>query len=446
MNAETGLQTRFPSGASLDAWAARCRQMLRSTTGTGALALVDQGVVSGTSFLTTVLVGRWAGLEELGVFALALVLLMLISGACESLLWTPYTVFSNRNRNDLRSQCARCALSLQIVAGGVAAGGLAVVAAVLSLGAGSAGLGGVVGVLAVAAPFYLLREFARRALLARLDVAGAIVLDVAIAAVQLGAVVVLHLEGRLAASTAFGAIALSSAVTGIGWIVLARCRPLVHRRRVAAGWRKHWRFGRWIFAGQWTDMFQRYALYWVVAALLGSAATGMFAACASVIAVLNPLVLGIGSVLVPYASRAFHTGGRPAIRRVVGRTTAVLAACAAVFCLPLVLFGSRVLEVVYRSDGSSGQGAVVAVLALGALVAACSFAADNGLWVLGRSDVNFKAGLAGLIVTGVATTALATAGGVVGAAIGSLIGVTMISAIKSTAFVRLSSPSMRGSP
>ena len=39
---------------------------------TRGLALADQAVVSGTSFLTTVMIARWAPPDELGVYAMAI--------------------------------------------------------------------------------------------------------------------------------------------------------------------------------------------------------------------------------------------------------------------------------------------------------------------------------------------------------------------------------------
>src|SRR2546429_36531 len=45
-------------------------------SGNNALALIDQAVVSGTSFLTTILIGRWCGASELGIYALGFSLLV----------------------------------------------------------------------------------------------------------------------------------------------------------------------------------------------------------------------------------------------------------------------------------------------------------------------------------------------------------------------------------
>ena len=43
---------------------------------TRVLALVDQAVVSGTSFLTTAMLARWAVPDELGIYAMAIALLV----------------------------------------------------------------------------------------------------------------------------------------------------------------------------------------------------------------------------------------------------------------------------------------------------------------------------------------------------------------------------------
>jgi len=83
-----------------------------------AVALFDQGIVSLTSFLTALLVGRTCGKVELGIFTLAWTLLSVISELSGALITTPYTVFSprfsrGRNRRYLGSMVVhQAALSL----------------------------------------------------------------------------------------------------------------------------------------------------------------------------------------------------------------------------------------------------------------------------------------------------------------------------------------------
>src|SRR5205823_13401306 len=47
-------------------------RLMQTVTGHHSIALFDQAAVSATSFLTTILVGRWCGVDELGVYSLGL--------------------------------------------------------------------------------------------------------------------------------------------------------------------------------------------------------------------------------------------------------------------------------------------------------------------------------------------------------------------------------------
>src|SRR5438132_4331641 len=81
-------------------------------TGSGnqALALIDQAVVSGTSFLTTILIGRWCGAGELGVYSLGFSLLVSWGSVQNSLISLPYTIYRLRSREGTQEECAGSAL------------------------------------------------------------------------------------------------------------------------------------------------------------------------------------------------------------------------------------------------------------------------------------------------------------------------------------------------
>ena len=60
------------------------------------LSIGDQCLVSGTNFLTLVIVGRSCGLQELGVYSLAFTVVVILMALQESLLIAPYTVMMSR--------------------------------------------------------------------------------------------------------------------------------------------------------------------------------------------------------------------------------------------------------------------------------------------------------------------------------------------------------------
>src|SRR5690349_5149908 len=63
---------------------------------TRALALADQAVVSGTSFLTTAMIARWAPPDELGMYALGISLVVSWVAVQDTLVLLPYTIHRHR--------------------------------------------------------------------------------------------------------------------------------------------------------------------------------------------------------------------------------------------------------------------------------------------------------------------------------------------------------------
>src|SRR5438105_4928947 len=78
--------------------------------GKDSLAVLDQAVVSGTSFLTTILVGRWCGAEELGVYALGFSLVVTWTCVQESLIALPFTVHRHRTLEGTQEEYAGAVL------------------------------------------------------------------------------------------------------------------------------------------------------------------------------------------------------------------------------------------------------------------------------------------------------------------------------------------------
>jgi hypothetical protein len=79
-------------------WAARGLRQLTSNPllQNSGLSVLDQAVVSGTSFATSVLLGRFASQEELGVYYLALSVVYFTRGVQEQVVSAPYMIYCSR--------------------------------------------------------------------------------------------------------------------------------------------------------------------------------------------------------------------------------------------------------------------------------------------------------------------------------------------------------------
>ena len=60
----------------------------------GILSILDQGMVSVTSFVTLVLIGRWGGDEQLGIYSIVFTLLWLAASMPNALIWAFYRSYA----------------------------------------------------------------------------------------------------------------------------------------------------------------------------------------------------------------------------------------------------------------------------------------------------------------------------------------------------------------
>ncbi len=407
-----------PAVRKIGPWA----RFMKAAVGEHTLALVDQAVVSGTSFVTTILIGRWCSSGELGVYALGVSLLVTWACVQESLIALPYTIHRHRRPEGARSEYAGSVLAHQGLLSALTLAVQAAMAAVLSVAGAVPSLVVVAWALVAMLPFALLREFGRRFAFAHLRMAEALALDVAVAVVQLAGLAWLASTGRLSAGTALAVIGVACGLTGAVWLYRARGNFVIRRKEAWSTLRPSWALGKWLFASQITLSVQAYFIHWLLACLLGMEATGVYAACLTVVLFSNPLTLGLSNALAPRTAQAYSEGGGAALRRVVFQTTLLLGTAMAVFCAVVIFAGEDILRVLYNGSQYAGQGHTVAVLSLAMLVSALGMPASGALATVERPDLIFKAGLWAVVLSTALIPCLVVGWGVTGAAYGFLAG------------------------
>ena len=390
-------------------------------TGQQGMALIDQAVVSCTSFVTMIVVARASNAESLGLYALATSLLLPCVSIQDSLITLPYTICRHRTAMAPRDHAggflmwsAGLSLVVMLVFGLGAIG--------LSVGSAGSDLIEMALVLLAIVPFALLRDFGRRFEFAHLEMGRALILDIAAAVLQIAALCLLARRGSLSPSSAFVAIGMASAVAGFAWLRSARghfsWRPDLPRAVAAEGWDA----GKWLFATQITLSLQIYATYWLLGLIAGFGATGVYAACASLAMMANPLLIGLSNVIAPQGALALKQGGLPLLRREVQRNTSMLVAAMVAFCVLVLVGGKSALAVVFPNQDLTGHTDVLVVLSLGMLATAAGMPSSKGLAVMDQPRAVFGSGLLALVVTVVLVTLLASSFGLTGAAVGVLLG------------------------
>jgi O-antigen/teichoic acid export membrane protein len=278
-------------------------------------------------------------------------------------------------------------------------------------------------VLAGAIPFVLLREYLRQVSLAHLRLTTVLAIDAVVSALQVGGLVVLGMFGAMTVGAVYAVMGAACAVACLDWF-LARQQPLEFRRaRFAADWRHNWRFARWSLASFLICTTTPTLLPWVVALTHGKAATGVLAACITLINCAGTYVTGVANFLTPRAARAYVGGGLPELKRVLRQTVVSFVVTLGAFFLVTLVTGDLAARLVY-GDQYGGTGAVLALLALNMLFNSLGVTASNGLWAMDRPRANFTADVCTFAVAvslmfclvgplGVLGAALATLGGTV---------------------------------
>jgi O-antigen/teichoic acid export membrane protein len=388
---------------------------------THILALADQAVVSAASFLTTVVIARWTIPNELGLYSIGVSLLVSLLSIQESLISLPYTIQQHRAPGT-SAEHAGSSLTHSALLSALGIVVLVVTALILSASGAEPQLRAMTWTLAGVLPFALLREFARKFSLAHLYTGQALILDSAVAAIQLAGLSWLGWTGRMSSATACAALGVACASTAIVWLCFSRGRFAIRWDQVLTTTRQSWGLGKWLFAGQITGTVQRYMPYWLLALVVGTTATGVFAACMSVVMFANPLITGINNIMTPRAVLALKEGGGALLRRQIIRDALLLGAATTLFSMVALFVADDVMRLLYPGKEYEGQGRAVAVLAVALLASAVGTPASIALASMERARAFVWASSVGAAVTGVLVWLLMVEWGLLGAAYGFLAG------------------------
>jgi O-antigen/teichoic acid export membrane protein len=285
----------------------------------------------------------------------------------------------------------------------------------------NANLAHVVAAFAVVAPLWLLREFGRRYLFAHLQVLHVLAMSIAAVTTQIVSLCLLAYLGRLSTTTALFAMGLGSGIAGFGWLWFSRNAFQFDRNRSGYFLRKNWVLGRWILASQTTSVISTNVMPWLIAFWLGPTATGIFAACDSIIRFGNPIIISVTNVLTPRASIGFHDGGKPALRRIVRQTSALLGLILFAFWMLLLFAGKPILTLSFGPEYAA-YSATLAVLGLNQLWTRIALAPGQALLLLERANIILLAEISAFATSLAAASVLIPRYGILGAAFSLLAG------------------------
>lgn len=325
--------------------------------------LADQALVSGTNFVTMVLLARGMAPARFGSFTLLYAVLLFANGLQSSLITQPHNVLAaTRTGEDYRRFTTSLAIAQLVVA---AAAGL------LALAAGAIGL--LVGwraapllmILGAAIVAWQLQEFVRRVLYTERRVSAAFVNDLISYAGQGVTVAVLWRFSELTPGVALWVIAATSAAGAAYGFVQIRPSLIATFRGDAL--RETWHFGKWLAGGETLRWLSSVELYqYLAAGLLGTAATATIRSAQVIFGPTRLLLFSLNDVLPIKFARSLRSGAahlHADVRRVYLLTLLPLA----LYCGGVALFAGPLLRLLY-GPAYAGGARVLMLYALSAFV------------------------------------------------------------------------------
>ncbi|HLD67690.1 MAG TPA: hypothetical protein VJA19_16795 [Pseudomonas sp.] len=351
--------------------------------GGAAFVLLGQAMQSLTSLLTGMALGRWAGQNDLGVFALGFSFCFLAISLSDTLVATPYTYFKSQTKDTNPSLRLAGLAGVTLIGAGVS---LALTIAVL---AGVESVQSLHLALPIAIMALVIREFIRRHLYVAGKLAEVFFFDVVSSLIQLGLVLILVVLGTLSAPHAFICMALACALPTALWIWSER------HSAWQLDWRtgKHWlinffAYGRWLVVGGACHVASLQLYPWLALLGGGPAQTGVLAACTGLTNLMNPLLVGLTNYLRPHFMQRYSTHGHKTFPTYVLRRALLFAIPALGFLVIVGLSGNYLLALIYGESYRSGA-TTVSLMAIGVVAIALSAPLQLALLAAREPVTNF---------------------------------------------------------
>jgi O-antigen/teichoic acid export membrane protein len=337
----------------VDADTADARRSSRKVGGwvtKGGLAILDQGLISGSNFLIGILLARWLVPAQYGAFSLAFSVFLLLSYVYQSVLSEPQAVFSGSAYRQCLRGYLKALLGIQLVVtlfGIVLLGGSAAV--VYAMGKAE-GLPGALAGVAIASPcilfFWLLRRSFYMNLAPARAAMGAFIYFVLVNA----GLFVAYKKALMSPFVAYLLMAIGA--LGTGFFLLTQVKKVLPADTcpaptAAQAWRKHWEYGRWALAVSVVTWIPYYMYYPLVSAFSGMAAAGQLKALMNLSLPLEQTYTALSILFLPYAARVCREKGVSSSGPLVRRITMLFVGGAILYWGLLIPFRGFVFHILY---------------------------------------------------------------------------------------------------
>jgi O-antigen/teichoic acid export membrane protein len=316
----------------------------------GSLAILDQGLISGSNFLVSILLARWLAQDSYGAYAVAFGILVLLTLVYSALILEPMSVYGGAAYRKSLLGYVKSLLKMHAV---VSVGFALIVGAgamLLRYSGRDAGLAGALLGAALASPCVLLLWVLRRALYLKMHsgraATGALLYCVLMVA-GLWAFNTKSLLSPFNALLLMGAAALVASILLMAFLRGDLGRDSVPAPRLSEAWQRHWQYGRWALASSFVAWIPAYIFLPLLTAFAGMARSGELKALTNFVAPLDQTLAALSLLFLPHAARVRAEQSHEDVRALTRNLLALSIAGSAFYWLLVVNLKAPIFSLLY---------------------------------------------------------------------------------------------------
>jgi O-antigen/teichoic acid export membrane protein len=315
----------------------------------GGLAILDQGIFTGSNFVISILLARWLSPEEYGSYAVAFAVFLFILSFHQALLLEPMLVFGGSVFRDCLRGYMKALLLLHLAMSLVIVLVLGVAAGVAFKLAQTGSLPSALVGIAFAAPSILLFWLLKRTFYLKLSPAPSAAAALLYCALTMGGLAVVYKHGLLSVFSALmlmGVGSLGASAVLLIYLGLRLSSSEDAPSLLDIGLR-HWRYGRWALGANAMMWVPINLFYPVLSRFSGMAQAGELKALMNFASPMLQTCSALSSLMLPYSARVLDQRGGAGVNIILKRMTLLCIACAVPYWVVLLAFKGPAFRMLY---------------------------------------------------------------------------------------------------
>ncbi len=311
--------------------------------------LADQVMVSGLNFLTSVLLGRFLGVEGYGQFVLLYAVLVYVNIIQFALIIAPMMSIAPQASSDVeRTNYFKGIISLQLLFSFL----LSLIVFVFGSGIEklfpSWNIGDSILPLALSILFFQLQDWLRRYYFICSKGKAVFINDLVSYGGQIALLFVFYRFGQLNLANAFWAIAVSSAIAFLAGALVENIQPVW--AYASPTFKQSWESGRdLLFAGQ-INWVGSQGILLFGASILGAKAAGGIRAAQNIVGAFNILFQAMENIVPIRAAQHYGKKQLTGLTDYLKKVSLIGGLLLAVPCIAIALFSKELIELVYGKE------------------------------------------------------------------------------------------------